>query len=207
MHFAPPTSSGRRPRPRMVAGLLPLLSGVWACAGAPPAVTPTPLGPPPPAAAALHGHLSPLEAQELAIVRWIHEGSGIIQRFRDSGALADSVEWIVPGPPDVLPFAGTWRGLAGIAQFQRQLDATMRYDRVELREYLASANSVAAVFLGEGVARATGHPFRSEIVRLYTFDPATGRIVRVRNFYDTGAYIAAVRGEAAGARRSKPPGA
>jgi ketosteroid isomerase-like protein len=207
MHRAPPTSSARRPRARMVAGVLPLLSGVWACAGAPPAVTPTPLGPPPPAAAALHGHLSPLEAQEVANVRWIHEGSGIMQRFRDSGALADSVEWVVPGPPDVLPFAGTWRGLAGIAEFQRQLDATMRYDRVELREYLASANSVAAVFLGEGVARATGHPFRSEILRLYTFDAATMRIVRVRNFYDTGAYIAAVRGEAAGARRAKPPDA
>jgi hypothetical protein len=63
------------------------------------------------------------------------------------------------------------------------------------------------VFLGEGVARATGHPFRSEILRLSTFDAATMRIVRVRNFYDTGAYIAAVRGEAAGARRAKPPGA
>ena len=153
------------------------------------------LGPPPHAAVVLRGHLSPMEARELELIRWIHEGPGIIQRFRDSGALADSVEWFVPGPREVLPFAGSWRGIEGIAEFHRRLDATMRYDKVELREYLASANSVAAVFVGEGVARETGRPFRSEIVRLYTFDGTTGRIVRVRNYYDTGAYVAAVRGQ------------
>lgn len=158
------------------------------------AALPSPLGPPPAAAAALQGHLSAEESRNLQVIRWIHEGSGIIQRFRDSGALADSVEWIVPGPSSVLPFAGNWRGLQGIAEFQRQLDATMRYDRVELREYLASANSVAVVFFGEGIARGTGRPFRSEILRLYTFDAVTGKIIRVRNYYDTDSYVAAVRG-------------
>ena len=152
------------------------------------------LGPPPAAAKVLEGHLSPLEARELDAVRWIHEGRGIIQRFSDSGALADSVEWIVPGPPETLPFAGTWRGIAGIAEFQRRLEATMRYDRVDLREYVASANNVAAIFIGEGVARATGRPFRSEILRLYTFDSLGAKIVRVRNFYDTNAYVRAVLG-------------
>lgn len=176
--------------------LLPALVSVLlaaSCRVATPVVTPSPLGPPPPAAAALQGHLSPQEARELAVIRWIHEGRGVIQRFRDSGAMADSVEWIVPGPSNILPFAGTWRGLAGVAEFQRQLDATMRYDRVELQQYLVSANSVAAVFLGQGIALGTGRPFRSEILRLYTFDSAGAKIIRVRNFYDTGAYIAAVR--------------
>ena len=159
------------------------------------ATLPSPLGPPPLAATALEGRLSPEESRHLQVIRWSHEGRGIIQRFRDSGALADSVEWIVPGPPTVLPFAGRWVGLGGIAEFTRRLDATMRYDRVELREYLASVNSVAAVFIGEGIARATGRPFHSEILRLYTFDERTGKIVRVRNYYDTAAYVAAVRGD------------
>jgi TolB protein len=152
------------------------------------------LGPPPPAARSLQGHLSPQEARELDVIRWIHEGRGIIQRFRDSGAMADSVEWVVPGPSEILPFAGTWRGLAGIAEFQRLLDTTMRYDHVELLEYLVSANTVAAVFIGDGVSRATGRAFRSEILRLYTFDPGGSKIVRVRNYYDTNAYVRAVRG-------------
>ncbi len=163
---------------------------------APPVISsaaPGVLGPAPPAVQALQGHLSPQEARELDVIRWIHEGRGIIQRLRDSGALADSVEWVVPGPPDILPFAGTWRGFAGIAEFQRRLDMTMRYDRVELLEYLVSANNVAAIFIGEGVALSTGRPFHSEILRLYTFDPIGGKIVRVRNYYDTGAYVRAVR--------------
>lgn len=70
----------------------------------------------------------------------------------------------------------------------------MRSDRVELREYLVSANKVAAVFPGEGMDRATGRPVHSGILRLYTLDPVSGRIVRVRNFYETSAYVAAVRG-------------
>jgi hypothetical protein len=106
----------------------------------------------PPAAAHLAGHLSPLEQQHLAVIRGIHEGRGIIQRARESGILVDSVEWWVPGPPEVLPFAGTWRGIAGIAEFERRLDSTMRYDRVELRRYLVSGDDVAALFLGAGVA-------------------------------------------------------
>ncbi len=159
-----------------------------------PATSPRRLGDPPPAVRALEGHLSEQEARELGVIRWIHEGPGIIQRFRDSGALHDSVEWFVPGPPGILPFAGTWRGLTGIVEFQRRLDATMRYDHVALLQYLVSANTVAAVFVGEGVARLTGRPFHSEILRLYTFDPSGSKIVRVRNYYDTAAYVEAVQG-------------
>jgi uncharacterized protein len=159
-----------------------------------PAVSNRPVDAMPRVVRALQGHLSEQEARELDVIRWIHEGPGIIQRFRDSGALHDSVEWIVPGPPNILPFAGTWRGLTGIAEFQHRLDMTMRYDRVELLEYLVSANTVAAVFVGEGLARRTGRPFHSEILRLYTFDPSGSKIVRVRNYYDTAAYVEAVQG-------------
>jgi ketosteroid isomerase-like protein len=154
--------------------------------------TEPPPAPLPPTAAHLAGHLSPLEQQHLAVVRGIHEGPGVIQRARESGILANSVEWWVAGPAEVLPFAGTWRGIAGIAEFERRLDATMRYDRVELRRYLVSGDDVAALFLGAGVAKATSRRFESEIVRLYTF--RGGKVVRVRNYYDTAAYVAAVRG-------------
>lgn len=147
----------------------------------------------PPQARALAGHLSRLEQQHLATICYIHEGKSIITRARESGALAPDVEWWVPGPPDVLPFAGTWRGLEGIAEFQRRLGETMRYDRAELQQYLVSGDDVGAIFIGEGVAKATGRPFKSEILRLYTF--RNGRVVRVRNYYDTAAYVAAVRGQ------------
>lgn len=148
-------------------------------------ITPEALAPDP--------HLSAMERRNLAHIQRIHEpGLGLVRRFRESGLLADSAEWWVAGDRDVLPFAGSWRGLAGIAEFETRLGATMRYDKVEVREYLVSGNQVAAIFLGEGIARATGIPFRSEIVRIYTFD--AGRVVRVRNYYDTDAYVRAVLG-------------
>lgn len=138
------------------------------------------------------GDLSPAEQRALESIRQIHEpGVGLIQRLRESGLLADSAEWWVAGPPEVLPFAGTWRGIEGVAEFQRRLGATMRYDTAAVREYLVSGDQVAAIFLGTGVARATGRRFRSDIVRLYTF--RDGKIVRVRNYYDTDSYVRAVQ--------------
>ena len=147
----------------------------------------------PPEARTLSGHLSRVERQHLDAITYIHGGRSIIQRARESGTLADTVEWWVSGPSEVLPFAGTWRGLEGVAEFQKKLGETMRYDKVELQRYIVSGDDVAAIFIGEGVARATGKPFRTEIVRLYTF--ANGKVVRVRNYYDTAAYVRAVRGE------------
>ena len=147
----------------------------------------------PPEAAALAPHLDATERRHLAAIAYIHGGKGIITRARQSGTLADNVEWWVAGPPDVLPFAGTWRGLDGMAEFTKRLDETMRYDKVELVRYLVSGDDVAAIFIGEGIARATGKPFHSEIVRLYEFEG--DKVVRVRNYYDTASYVAAVRGQ------------
>src|SRR5688572_8247161 len=147
----------------------------------------------PPEARGLAGHLSRLERQHLDAIAYIHGGKSIVQRARESGRLADDVEWWVSGPSEVLPFAGTWRGLEGVAEFQKKLGETMKYDKVQLQRYIVSGDDVAAIFVGEGVARATGKPFRSEIVRLYTF--TNGKVVRVRNYYDTAAYVRAVQGE------------
>jgi len=147
----------------------------------------------PPEARGLAGHLSRVERQHLDAISYIHGGPNIIRRARESGALAENVEWWVSGPPEILPFAGTWHGLEGIADFQKKLGETMRYDKVALQRYLVSGDDVAAIFIGEGIARATGRPFHSEIVRLYTF--SGGKVVSVRNYYDTAAYVAAVRGQ------------
>jgi uncharacterized protein len=147
----------------------------------------------PPEARGLAGHLSRVERQHLDAISYIHGGPSIIQRARESGVLAENVEWWVSGPPEILPFAGTWHGLEGVSDFQKKLVETMRYDKVALQRYLVSGDDVAAIFIGEGIARATGRPFHSEIVRLYTF---SGRkVVSVRNYYDTAAYVAAVRGQ------------
>jgi ketosteroid isomerase-like protein len=60
------------------------------------------------------------------------------------------------------------------------LNEAMDYERFDLVE----------VVLGGGNAVATGKPFESEIVRIWTF--RGGRAVKVRSYYDTQAYAAAL---------------
>jgi ketosteroid isomerase-like protein len=130
------------------------------------------------------------EKQHLEIVSKFHSGSGYIKKFIESGLMSEDIEWFVPGPKDILPFAGLWKGADGIEEFNRLLDATMRYDKVEIKEYIVDGDQVAAIFWAEGIAKSTGKTFKSEILRLYTFKE--GKIIKVRNFYDTASYVSAV---------------
>ena len=133
----------------------------------------------------------PAESENLRLIRQFHDAGTSIQKLRDSGLLAEEVEWWVAGPKEVLPFAGTWRGHAAVAEFHRLLGETVRYDQTVVKKYLVDGDDVAAIFLGSGIARLTGRSFESEILRLYTLQQ--GRIVRVRNYYDTAAYVRAVQ--------------
>ena len=130
------------------------------------------------------------EKKHLEIIRRFHSERGYIKKFIESGLMSNDIEWVVPGPREILPFAGVWKGPDGIAEFNRLLDSTMQYDKVEIKEYIVDGDEVAAIFWGEGIALSTGKPFHSEILRLYTFKD--DKIIRVRNFYDTAAYVFAV---------------
>ena len=130
------------------------------------------------------------EKRNLEIVTQFHSSKGYISNFIKSGRMTEDVEWFVPGPKEILPFAGMWKGADGITEFNRLLSATMRYDKTEIKEYIVDGDQVAAIFWGEGIAKATGKPFKSEILRLYTFKD--GKIIKVRNFYDTSSYVEAV---------------
>lgn len=62
----------------------------------------------------------------------------------------------------------------------------MAYEGFEAREHFAEDDQVAIVIR----ARQSGRPFGSEIVGIYTF--RSGRITRVRNYYDTASYAPAL---------------
>ncbi|HUS03545.1 MAG TPA: nuclear transport factor 2 family protein [Chitinophagaceae bacterium] len=130
------------------------------------------------------------EKKNLAIIKEFHTGATPVKKFIESGLMSDSIEWWVPGPKNILPFAGMWKGVEGLNEFSSQLGKTMRYDKVEIREYIIDGDKISAIFWGEGIAISTGKPFHSEILRLYTFKD--GKIIKVRNYYDTNSYVAAL---------------
>lgn len=136
-----------------------------------------------------------LERRNFAVVRAIHMAeAGLVGAVRQSGALAEGAEWFVPGP-DILPFAGTWRGSEGLWELERVLHKAVRFDKVDVTKYLVSGNDVAALFFVEACARGTGRAFRTEVLRLYTLEE--GRITRIRSAYDTAAVVEAVAGYSA----------
>ena len=111
---------------------------------------------------------------------------GLLARSSLYDLLADDVEWYVLGSPEELPWAGTFRGTEGVRRWLETLDEHMEYERFEPLEFFADGDTVIEIVLAGGHARATGRSFESEVVRVWTF--REGKAVRVRSFYDTGAY-------------------
>jgi len=122
----------------------------------------------------------------------IHRAPVYSKALLESGALADDVEWWAAGPAALLPWAGTVRGPAALAEWFTRLAAAMAYEGFSAVEYIAQEDQVAVVIRSHGRARESRRPFASEIVRIYTF--RGGKIARVRNFYDTTSYVAALHG-------------
>jgi ketosteroid isomerase-like protein len=61
--------------------------------------------------------------------------------------LTDDVEWTMQGPP-VIPFAGTFRGREGIAEFFSLLDETVEFEQFEPRKFVAQGDTVVGISLG-----------------------------------------------------------
>ena len=106
--------------------------------------------------------------------------------------LADDAEWWVMGDPTVLPFAGSYRGPDGFAEWRRRLSAAVTYGRFEVIEHIADGDQVVEVIEAAGTANATGRSYESRVVRIFTV--RDGRIVRVQSFFDTAEYAKALYG-------------
>jgi uncharacterized protein len=127
-------------------------------------------------------------------VRHIHDpdDGGRLRRDPLFELLDEEVEWQALGPIDLFPWAGTHRGHAGVRRWFDLLNAAMAYQRFELLELYAEEETVVEVIAAAGKARVTGTPFASEVVRIWTFHE--GKAIRVRSYYDTHGYAAALLG-------------
>jgi ketosteroid isomerase-like protein len=60
-------------------------------------------------------------------------------------ALADHVEWQVPGPIDILPWAGTCRGREQATQFFAEFAKTAENEQFEPQEFIAQGDKVVVL--------------------------------------------------------------
>lgn len=96
---------------------------------------------------------------------------------------AEDVEWITPGPPDVLLTAGTRRGRAEVANFFSTLSSQQDVELFQPEEFIAQGDKVVAVSKYRGRVKATGKTIETTLIHL--FDIKDGEIIRFREFYDT----------------------
>jgi ketosteroid isomerase-like protein len=103
--------------------------------------------------------------------------------------LTEDVEWITPGPTDVMPAAGTRRGRAGVADFFSTLSKQEDVELFEPEEYIAQGEKVVAINRYRGRIKATGRT--AETVVVHVFDMKDGKVKRFREFFDTAAVLPA----------------
>jgi uncharacterized protein len=95
--------------------------------------------------------------------------------------LADDIEWITPG--EGLPFAGTHRGQAGVADFFRKVSETCEITLLETREFVVQGDRVLVVGFDKGRVKATNKTFEGHWVVAYTV--RNGKVTKVQEYIDT----------------------
>ena len=102
--------------------------------------------------------------------------------------LANDIDWLFFGPADI-PFAGHYQGHDHVAHFFATALETAEFIEFEPREFLAGANSVLVQGYEKVRAKATGKVWETEWAHVFTI--SNGKIVKMREYYDTAVVAAA----------------
>jgi ketosteroid isomerase-like protein len=103
--------------------------------------------------------------------------------------LTEDVEWTEQGP-SVIPFAGTFRGREGIAEFFTLLDETLEFEQFEPRKFVGQGDTVVVVGYERGLVKPTGRTFEHEWAHVYTL--RDGKIATGLFLEDTAALVDAL---------------
>ena len=103
--------------------------------------------------------------------------------------LTDDIEWISPGPPDVIPEAGTYRGKEAVAGFFATLAEDVDFHKFEPHEFIAQGDHLVVLISSEATVKRTGRKITDHIAHVWTFEG--GKLARFETFQDTAAIVAA----------------
>lgn len=105
--------------------------------------------------------------------------------------LTDEIEWYGAGPTE-LPLAGTRRGRSEVREFFRDLNETQEILMFEPQEFIAEGDTVVVLLRYRARVKATGRIVETDLVHVFTLQ--NGKILRLRQFYDTAALLYAYDG-------------
>jgi ketosteroid isomerase-like protein len=107
-------------------------------------------------------------------------------------ALTEDVEWEMPGPPEIVPYAGLWRGQAAMTRYFAVLSETVEFEEYELESIVAQGDQVVVVGRSRVLAKQTGRAFDDHFAHWFEF--RGGKAARMRYYTDTAAAVAALSG-------------
>ena len=99
------------------------------------------------------------EDANIQVVRQLYDAFGQGDIDTTLQAVADDVEWHQPGPPDVLPWAGTRHGRAQVAQFFTAVGQSLEFFQFTPREFLAHEDTVVVFGYEQAQAKPTSRTF------------------------------------------------
>lgn len=101
------------------------------------------------------------------------------------------VDWLFNGRPSDVPFAGHFRGHAGMLQFFGTIGPLVEVHEFGPTEVHAFGDHVLSLGHERVGVRATGKVFETDWIHFFTIKH--GKIVRLREYYDTARMAEAFR--------------
>lgn len=108
--------------------------------------------------------------------------------------VAPNAPWIYYGPEEQLPFAGVHYGPEGVADFFKEVAATLENPISSQYDFLVSGNTVIVPGTEESTVKSTG--IRYLVENVHIFKVRNGKIISFEEFIDSGKVLLAFQGNA-----------
>ncbi len=107
--------------------------------------------------------------------------------------MADDIEWVAPGNPNVDPSAGTYDGREAVLGWFGTLAENLDFQVFEPREFIAQGDKLVSLVYAEATVRSNVQKVVNHEAHVWTF--RDGKVARFQNYQDTEEVAAAYRGD------------
>lgn len=132
------------------------------------------------------------EKNEVAVVQDLYTAFGQGDLPAILAVLDEEVDWFFNGRSSDIPFAGHRQGHQQMIAFFATVAETCEVQAFGPHEMLTCGEYVVSLGSERVLVRATGRVFETEWVHLFTI--RNGKIVRLREYYDTAVMAEAFKG-------------
>ncbi len=103
--------------------------------------------------------------------------------------LADDVQWFLPGPVDLVPYAGSRTGPEQVAEYFREFGEAVEMTQFEPQDFFAQADKVVVLGHYEARVKKTGKVIKTDWVHAFVL--RDGKIASFHGYEDSAAVAAA----------------